>query len=190
MIEHEKKLLLTKDEYEYLLVGLGKDKPIVKQTNYYFDTEDFSMNSQNTTCRIRLKDEKYKGTIKKHTSNANYSTETEIEVRNGIRDNGFIDMGLILQGNLVTERLILLKNEVCEVVLDKNCYLGHTDHELEIEYLPEHEQTALVALKVIFDLLQYKYPLLTESSLRKRVENVSSKSKRFFDRKINSNYNT
>ena len=185
MIEHEKKLLLSKDEYEYLLVGLGKDKPIVKQTNYYFDTENLSMNSQNTTCRIRLKDGKYKGTIKKHASNANYSTETEIAVRNGIHDNAFVDMGLILQGNLVTERLILFKNDVCEVVLDKNSYLGYIDYELEIEYLPEYEQTALVALKVFFDLLQYKFPFLTESSLRKRIENVCSKSKRFFERKSN-----
>lgn len=188
MIEHEKKLLLSKDEYEYLLVGLGKDKPIVKQTNYYFDTENLSMNSQNTTCRIRLKDGKYKGTIKKHASNANYSTETEIEVRNGIHDNAFVDMGLILQGNLVTERLILFKNDVCEVVLDKNSYLGYIDYELEIEYLPEYEQTALVALKVFFDLLQYKFPFLTESNLCKRVENSYSKSKRFFEKRTKNDF--
>lgn len=69
MAELEKKLLLTEDEYDYLMEHFGYEsplirKPIVTQINYYFDTDDFSMNRQNTTCRIRLKDGKYKVTIK------------------------------------------------------------------------------------------------------------------------------
>ena len=64
MTELEKKLLLLKEEYNYLFRIFGDSKNIKKQINYYFDTDDFSMNKQNVTCRIRLKDGKYKGTIK------------------------------------------------------------------------------------------------------------------------------
>ena len=68
MTELEKKILLTEEEYYYLMEHLGHDsplfpKPIVKQINYYFDTDDLSMNRQNTTCRIRLKDGKYNYSI-------------------------------------------------------------------------------------------------------------------------------
>ena len=78
MTELEKKLLLTEDEYDYLMEHLGYEspliqKPIVTQINYYFDTDDFSMNRQNTTCRIRLKDGKYKATMKKHASGGDQS---------------------------------------------------------------------------------------------------------------------
>lgn len=183
MIELEKKLPLTKEEYEYLLENLGKNKPHIKQTNYYFDTEDLSMNSQDITCRIRFKDGKYKGTIKRHTKAANQSVETEVKVKNGIYDNALIDMGLMLHGALVTERCTLFKNEACEVVLDKNSYLDYYDYELEIEYHPQKEQTANVALRVIMELLLYKYPFLTAKNLCARLKNAPSKSKRFFDKK-------
>ena len=73
MTELEKKLLLTEDEYDYLMERFGYgspliQKPIVTQINYYFDTDDFSMNRRNTTCRIRLKGGKYRATMKRHSS--------------------------------------------------------------------------------------------------------------------------
>ena len=69
MTELEKKLLLTEDEYDYLMEHLIYESPLIQmpittQINYYFDTDDFSMNHQNITCRIRLKDGKYKATMK------------------------------------------------------------------------------------------------------------------------------
>ena len=62
MIELEKKLIISKEEYDYLIEHFGYDnqhcrKPIIKQINYYFDTDDLLMNAQNITCRIRLKTE-------------------------------------------------------------------------------------------------------------------------------------
>ena len=59
MIELEKKLLLTKEEFNSLLLYFGNEKQCVKQVNYYFDTEDLSMNRQGVTCRIRLKNGTY-----------------------------------------------------------------------------------------------------------------------------------
>ena len=188
MVELEKKMLLTKDEYDYLLEHFGKDdpikdKPIVKQVNYYFDTQDLSMNRQNITCRIRLKDGKYIATMKCHTNDSDHSTETSIEVRNGIFDNGFIDMGLTLQGVLTTDRCVIIKDEYCEVVLDKNSYLDNEDYELEIEYTSEHEKKAASILRVFKDLLLRRKCFLAYQESFADKPSIPSKSSRFFERR-------
>ena len=187
MTELEKKLLLTEDEYDYLMEHLGYEspliqKPITTQVNYYFDTDDFSMNRQNTTCRIRLKDGKYKATIKKHASGGDQSTETEMEIRNGLESNAFTDMGLKLQGELVTKRCVVLKDAHCEAVLDKNEYLGQTDYELEIEYTAEHEKDAQTILKIFKDMLTRRKCFLAYKESLKEAPDVPSKSSRFFER--------
>lgn len=151
MTELEKKLLLTEDEYEYLMDHLSYgcpliQKPITTQVNYYFGSDDFSMNRQNAACRIRLKDGKHKATMKKHSSGTDQSTETEMEIHTGLESNAFTNMGLKLQGELITNRCVLIKAANYEVVLDKNKYLGHADYELEIDYTQEHEKDALVIL--------------------------------------------
>ena len=195
MTEYEKKMLLSKEEYEYLMEHLGHDgpmfpKPVIKHTNYYFDTDDLSMNRQNTTCRIRLKDGKYKATMKSHSENGGQSTETEMEVRDGMQDNDFTDMGLKLQGELTTHRCIILKDEHCEVVLDKNEYLGHTDYELEIEYAPDHEKEANEKMQTITGVLLRHFPLLTQENIILCCKNTQSKSKRFFERKTKNDFHT
>lgn len=187
MTELEKKLLLTEDEYDYLMEHLGYEspliqKPITTQINYYFDTDDFSMNRQNTTCRIRMKDGKYKATMKNHSSGGDQSTETEMEIRNGLESNAFTDMGLKLQGELITKRCIVFHDDNCEVVLDKNEYLGHTDYELEIEYASEHEKDAQAILRIFKDMLIRRKCFLTYKESLKDSPNVPSKSNRFFER--------
>lgn len=187
MTELEKKLLLTEDEYDYLMEHLGYEspltqKPITTQVNYYFDTDDFSMNRQNTTCRIRLKDGKHKATMKKHTSSGDQSTETEMEIYNGLESNAFTDMGLKLQGELVTQRFVVLKDANCEAVLDKNEYLGHTDYELEIEYTQDHENDAQAILKIFKDMLTRRKCFLAYKESLKEAPDVPSKSSRFFER--------
>lgn len=189
MIELEKKLLISKEEYDYLIERFGYDnqnfkKSTIKQINYYFDTDDFSMNRQNITCRIRLKDGKYKGVMKQHSHDSDHSTETEMAVHDGIISNAFTDMGLKLQGSLTTERCIILKNFNCEVALDKNMYLGYEDYELEIEYTPNHENDAESVLQIFRDMLWCrKYFPAYQKSFSKRP-NVPSKSGRFFERKL------
>lgn len=187
MTELEKKLLLTEDEYEYLMEHFGYEtplisKPIVTQINYYFDTDDFSMNRQNTTCRIRLKDGKYKAIMKKHASGGDQSTETEMEIRNGLESNAFTDMGLKLQGELVTKRCVVLKDANCEAVLDKNEYLGHKDFELEIEYAAEHENDAQAILTILRDMLTRRKCFLAYKESLNEAPDVPSKSSRFFER--------
>ena len=187
MTELEKKLLLTEDEYDYLMERFGYgspliQKPIVTQINYYFDTDDFSMNRRNTTCRIRLKGGKYRATMKRHSSGGDQSTETEMEIYNGLESNAFTDMGLKLQGELVTKRCVVLKDANCEAVLDKNEYLGQTDYELEIEYTQDHENDAQAILKVFRDMLTRRKCFLAYRESLKDVPDVPSKSSRFFER--------
>lgn len=191
MTEFEKKILLSKEEYDYLMEHLGyvnplSPKSIVKQINYYFDTDDLSMNHQNITCRIRLNDGKYTGTMKSHFGNEDKSAETEMEVRDGIQYNAFTDMGLTLQGELTTYRCIILKDEHYKVILDKNEYLDTFDYELEIEYLPEYEKDAQAIYRVILDMLiRHKYFLAYKESYEPKP-NAPSKSNRFFERMHNT----
>lgn len=187
MTEFEKKLLLTKDEYDYLMGCLTEEshllpKSTVTQINYYFDTDDFAMNRQNTTCRIRLKDGKYKATVKKHISDADRSTETEMEIYSGLDRNAFTDMGLKLQGELVTERCVAMKEADCTVMLDKNEYLGHTDYELEIEYPPGHEKDAQAILHIFRNMLARRKCFLICKESMEELPGVPSKSNRFFER--------
>ena len=188
MTELEKKLILSKEEYEFLIKHFGYDnttpsKPIIKQINYYYDTDDLSMNRQNVTCRIRFKDGKYKGTIKRHLPNSEHSTETDVKVYDGILKNAFMDMGLKLQGELITERCIILKDAGCEVVLDKNDYLCHTDYELEIEYAAEHEKDAQTIMKTFKDMLIRRNGFLSYKEDPTYTPKVPSKSSRFFEKK-------
>ena len=57
MLEHEKKIMLTEDEYLSILMLMCKYAPMQTQTNYYFDNDDLLMNEKGITCRIRAKDE-------------------------------------------------------------------------------------------------------------------------------------
>ena len=171
MTELEKKILLTKGDYDYLMDKFCYDPLLIsKQINYYFDTDDLSMNRKNITCRIRFKDCKYTGTLKQHNDGSDHSTETEVACEN-IDKNAFTDMGLKLQGTLITERFTVVNNRYFEAVLDKNEYLGHTDYELEIEYTPDHEKDAQLILKLFRDMLIH----------RTNIPNAQSKSKRFFE---------
>ena len=180
MTECEKKLLLSEEAYNALMERFSSaQKQIVTQDNYYFDTDDFAMNRQDTTCRIRLKDGQYQATMKRHAAGTDQSTEAEMEIYAGLDHNAFTDMGLKLWGALTTHRCVLLKNPHLEVVLDRNEYLGHTDYELEIEYLPEYEKEARAVLKEVEKALQRK---------RSPIYNIGifsaglNKSKRFFKR--------
>lgn len=194
MTEFEKKLLLTKEEYDYLLEYFRHDDPpvnksLVKQVNYYYDTDALTLNRQNITCRIRLKNGKYEGTMKQRINGTEHSTETKMKVRNGIYENDFIDMGLKLQGELVTERYIILKNAICEVVLDKNDYLGHVDYELEIEYVPNKEKEAQSILQALLDMMRRRcVPAYKERYTQ--TQHVPSKSNRFFERKSKHELNS
>ncbi|WP_212685903.1 CYTH domain-containing protein, partial [Salmonella enterica] len=63
-IEIEFKNLLTEEEYLKLLSNLPFPKYSQTQTNYYFETEDFSLKAHGSALRIREKNGNYTLTLK------------------------------------------------------------------------------------------------------------------------------
>ena len=185
MLEYEIKLLLTREEYICLMEFFVQATSIPKQTNYYFDTDRFDMNRNNVTCRVRQKDGKYVGTVKKHVSGV-ISYETPVEIRNGLDDNIFIDLGMKLQGALYTNRARAFDGNGCVVVIDKNKYLGYTDYELEIEYEPKCEKCALEILCQCFDAIRSVDSSVTYTDFKNRIGIGKSKCQRFFKRKLSN----
>lgn len=182
MLEYEKKVLLTKEEYD-VLAEKCRGMPLATQINYYFDTDDSSMNRKGITCRIRAKNGKYKTTIKKHcTENPSCSIEVDLCETTEINTKVFDALGLHFQGELITSRIYIHKDAFCEMVLDRNTYLGHTDFEIEIEYRKECEERALRLLKDAAECLVATKLVVSTEEFLIRINNAKSKSKRFFER--------
>ena len=189
MIEYEKKILLSAEEYFALVIMFGERAPVVTQTNYYFDSEDLSMNEIGITCRIRAKNRKFTTSIKNHNiGRLNGSIEEIICEKKHFSYKIFEIMGLILQGELNTKRIILYKDDFCEIDLDRNTYLGVTDFELEAEYLEGYETKALVQLNKIAEALVDSSIITGKKEFLTRASKVKSKSQRFFELKEKLNH--
>lgn len=173
--EHELKMMLTKDEYQFLLHFF--DKLMVEsglQTNFYYDTRDEVMRKGNATVRVRQKNDKLIGTVKKHLDTNNCSVEEHFRVDILPRVIMLDGMPLWLKGSLQTERKTFKVCDGIVLMLDLNQYLGTVDYELEIEYSAPLRNQAEGIL------------MLVGSMVGKHVPNkVVSKSERFF-RKLNS----
>ena len=170
--EHELKMMLTKDEHHFLLRFF--DKLMVEsglQTNYYYDTRDEVMRKRNTTVRVRQKNNKLIGTVKRHLDTDNCSIEEHFQVDTLPRVIMWDGMPLWLKGSLQTERKIF---QVCDgiiLMLDLNQYLGTVDYELEIEYSESLRKQAEGILMLISGMVGKSIHLDTVS-----------KSERFFQR--------
>lgn len=184
MIKFEKKLLLTEEEYAFLLKELVGIVPAVKHIDYYFDTEELTMNEKNITCRIRLKNDNYKATIKKYSIYDKNSVQSDVDICQGLQENIFVDFGLTLQGELVTYRSVLVSNELYKVILDKNEYLGCVDYEIKIEYYTDYEIKVNIMLQSIIDtLLIYNHNLVPNEIISRLKDVQKSKAQRFFEKK-------
>ena len=170
--EHEFKMMLTKDEHHFLLRFF--DKLMVEsglQTNYYYDTRDEVMRKRNTTVRVRQKNNKLIGTVKRHLDTDHCSMEEHFQVDTLPRVIMWDGMPLWLKGSLQTERKVF---KVCDgiiLMLDLNQYLGTVDYELEIEYSESLRKQAEGILMLICSMVGKSIHLDT-----------LSKSERFFQR--------
>ena len=184
MKEFERKMLLSKSEYDCIMAHFGKREHTTRQINYYFDTDDFSMNRRGVTCRIREKDGKLKATYKDHRRAKRFcSEETDLKITNGLKDNDFVSMGLSYQGRLDTYRTIIFKNAFCTVTVDRNEYLGTTDYELEAEYVEGQEVLVMTHVKEMLELLRIPVKFDNPDAIDTGVIYIKSKSARFFGRK-------
>ncbi len=169
MNEFEQKIMLTEAEYDRMLEVLGSMSRPSTQINHYYDTEDLSMNTQNVTCRVRVKNGKYQATMKVHIPDSDCSVEIDMPTPCSIDDNVFIAMGLKYQGKLTTDRSIIFQNGEFELALDKNTYLGVVDYELEIEHLGSTKQNKMDILSHLINTLYYEMEI--ECLLYEYVEN-------------------
>ena len=184
MIENEKKILLTADEYYTIVMSMCKHSTVKTQTNYYFDTDTFSMNQKGITCRIRAKDGKFLATVKSHNiKQPDSSIEMNLVEKTYFDANVFNSFGMRHQGELVTERIVMFKDSFCELVLDRNTYLGQVDFELEVEYCEGSERRAQMLLECIAAQLVSTGSLTDVAEFLERVGLSKSKSQRFFDKK-------
>ena len=184
MLEYEKKILLSMDEYKAIVRLMGENAPTWKHTNYYFDTDDLAMNRKGITCRFREKDGNYKATVKYHdTENPDCSAEEDLIEVSEFDSKIFDAIGLRYQGMLITERVVIHKDAFCEMVIDRNIYLGCTDFELEVEYSKGSEYRAKMLLESVGGTLVEEKIVANLNEFMERVGQVQSKSQRFFERK-------
>ena len=183
MLEYEKKVILTEKEYFAIIELMCRREPCVTQTNYYFDTDDYSMNHKGITCRIREKNRTYKTIVKNHGANyTDCSVEVELAETTEFDPQIFNALGLRYQGKLITERIVVHKDSRCKMLLDRNTYLGHTDFELEVEYSKGEERSAQTVLENTA-LALISYDLLNNiNEFFARVGKGGSKSQRFIER--------
>ena len=182
--EFEKKVILNKEEYLFLLKSIFSNTEEVVQKNYYYDNNDGYFNRNNITCRIRDTQGHYTLTIKEHSSTLlSNSTEDSIRV-NGIGNTiSYNGIYASIQGELVTKRHTLNMNSKVKLMLDENHYLDQTDYELEIEYDVGSENLANYELKEIAYLLSINNINANIEEFINRTNTSKSKSRRFFERK-------
>lgn len=169
-IEIEYKNLLTKKEFDHLLTHLPFPKKGQKQTNYYFETSDFSLRKNSSALRIREKNNDYILTLKQPHSTGlleTHDTLTKEEAfnwKNGhiIKKDQIADQlnklninfnDMAYYGSLTTIRHETIYKDVL-IVLDYSTYNGQSDFEFELE-APD-EKTGIDTFNQILNDYQIK----------------------------------
>lgn len=142
-IEIEFKTEITAAKYQELLHLFNLENNIFKQTNYYFDTADFSLNKKHIGLRIRQKGEgRYKLTLKSQGEREAYENHFLITKEKALHmiENGFntkeffenIDYCVSFKVSLDNFR-VSTPYEGGTLFLDRCEYCGITDYEIEYE---------------------------------------------------------
>ncbi|MHA6251708.1 CYTH domain-containing protein [Oceanobacillus sp. CAU 1775] len=148
-IEIEFKNLLTVSEFNHLLTELNFPKTADKQTNFYFETEDFRLKEKHSALRIREKNNKYTLTLKEPYETGLLETHdalTKQEATQWIEGTPVVKPHTSKQleklqipvedfkyfGSLETERREIKFQNVL-LVLDYSKYNQQDDYELELE---------------------------------------------------------
>lgn len=184
-IEIEYKVMLTEAEYKRLEEQLPfSNRPII-QTNYYFETADFSLKTKRSALRIRQIGPDYTLTLKQPydigiLETHDVLTKVEFEqwiagqpiakqnVSKQLQQLGISENDLRYYGSLTTARKTFNQNGI-DYMLDKSTYHGIVDYELEIE--APTEALGLQAMQQLLD----QYQVVNKHAL--------TKIERFFNEK-------
>ena len=170
--EYEMKIRMQREQYEALLRLLSQLPGKTElQNNYYYDTYDQYYRKQNVTLRVREKNGRLKGTVKRHLPGGYGSREEDFFVDSVPSMMLFEGTPVSLKGCLQTKRTTIVLSEAMLLMLDENVYLHARDYELELEC----PQSLLPQASGILLLLQKLLRL-------DRMQIPLSKSERFFRR--------
>lgn len=140
--EHELKMLISLDDFRRLKSFFGfLPNKTISQTNYYYDTRNGVMRRENTTVRVRKKDNRFKGTIKRHLANG-YSTEENFNVDTLPLVIVVDNIPVWIKGSLDTERTVFTLCDGLKIMFDLNQYLDVVDCEIEIEFREDLQKQA------------------------------------------------
>ena len=139
-LEIEFKTAINKREYEKLIELFELQDKIFTQTNYYFDTHDYSLIKKNIILRIREKSYNIKltsktpqeiGTLERHI--VLEKDEAYKMIKNGFNANIIgINENVINVATLTTQRATT-SYKGGKLFFDKNTYYETTDYEIEFE---------------------------------------------------------
>lgn len=151
-IEKEFKNLLTKEEYEALIIAFQlEDAEPIKQTNIYFDTEDMKLKARDSGLRLRIYKDKGEITLKtpiqeneklETTDKLRLEEATTLAETHKLKETGNVadklnDLGIVVSDLHVIGHLSTLRYEFPgnkgTYFLDKNFYQDQMDYELEFE---------------------------------------------------------
>ena len=183
MLEFEKKIILSPQEYDFLVRLQDQSAEKIEQINHYYDTDDFALNRKGITYRIREINDEFTATIKNHRAAAHDAGIELSQPAFGKYDTSlFGSSNVELQGSLSTVRLKLVSDKNLNVSLDQNTYLGIKDYELEIEYDPDAHYDAERFAQSLAELLYFSNCQTDISEFCNRANFSKSKSERFFER--------
>lgn len=161
-IEIEFKNMLTKQQYEQLLVSFAvKETDIVHQVNHYFDTPLWHLKKLSSGLRVRIINDSYfECTLKQKTSENTHLETTDIltkddayqvlqgnfdtapSVKQQLLTNNIPISTLKLFGSLATNR-VELSYKGGTLVFDHSHYIDQDDYEVEYE-TPNEQQGAQI----------------------------------------------
>lgn len=152
--EIEYKAILTKEQFKKLQSLYPFPKNPIKQTNYYFETNQFDLKNHHAALRIRMKNNEYILTLKQ--AKEGYALENHVKLNQASFENwvnnhitfpetfrpimeelNIEEKQLFYQGFLKTNRYTFEKDHV-HFCLDESHYFNEIDYELEIEESEKH----------------------------------------------------
>lgn len=141
-VEIEFKTAITLDIYKMLLKEFNLEENVFLQTNYYFDTEDLTLNKDKIVLRIRQKGDIYKVTLKKQSDKQAFENHVIITkekalemIKDGFNTNEFFD-----DINLEVKFLASLDNyRVSTPHFENTLFLDRCDYHNITEYELEYE---------------------------------------------------
>ena len=187
-IEIEAKALVSQDDYRKL-AKLFPDSPRYTQTNHYIDSDTRILNKEGIALRIREKNDQYELTLKTPLSQGLLEKNCVITKQqfDDFKEKGIFPKGdtsrfltmldidiatLKILTSLTTDRIdVEYKGGLLSI--DRNCYSGKTDYEVEFEY-----NNLGGAKKVLSDLFEENgiaYTFTKASKTRRAMEALEAK---------------